>query len=55
MEPKLVIFENEDSILQMIIAGEDANLMEQPISSIGAGMVYLMAAYYVYKVEYPKP
>jgi len=39
----------------MIIAGEDDNLMELPGSTIEEGMCYLMAVYYVFNVEYPKP
>lgn len=37
----------------MFLAGEDDNLMELPVSTIGEGIVYLMAAYYVFSVEYP--
>ena len=55
MEPRLVIFEDEDSLLQMFVTGEDDNLMELPISSVGAGVAYLMAFYYVFNIEYPKP
>ena len=54
MEPRLVIFENEDSILQMFITGENDNLMELPTSSVGAGVAYLMAFYYIFNIEYPK-
>ena len=56
MEPHLLIFEDEDgdSIVQMFIVGEDDQLMELPASTIDGGMVYLMAAYYVFSVEYPK-
>ncbi len=39
----------------MFIAGEDDNLMELPTSTLDGGMVYLMAAYYVFNVEYPMP
>ena len=55
MEPRLIIFEEDDTIVQMFIAGEDDNLMELPVISIGEGIVYLMAAYYVFSVEYPNP
>ena len=55
MEPRVVIFEDEDSILQMFIMGEDDNLMELPISLVGAGVAYLMVFYYVFNIEYPKP
>ena len=53
MEPRPIIFEKDDTIVQMFIAGEDDNLMELPVISIGEGIVYLMAAYYVFSVEYP--
>ena len=36
----------------MFLAGEDDNLMELPISTIGEGITYLMAAYYVFGEEY---
>lgn len=55
MEPHLVIFEDENSLSQVFIAGEDDNLMELPATTIGGAIVYLMAAYYVFNVEYPKP
>ena len=55
MEPHLIIFEEDDTIVQLFIAGEDDNLMELPVISIGEGIVYLMAAYYVFSVEYPNP
>ena len=50
----MVIFEDE-SIVQVFIAGEDDDLMELPVTTIGGGIVYLMATYYVFNVEYPKP
>ena len=55
MEPHLIIFEEDDTIVQVFIAGEDDNLMELPVISIGEGIVYLMAVYYVFSVEYPNP
>ena len=39
----------------MFLDGEDDNLMELLVTTIGEGMVYLMAAYYVFSVEYPNP
>ena len=53
MEPRLVIFESDGLVVQMFLAGEDDNLMELPVSTIGEGITYLMAAYYVFGVEYP--
>ena len=55
MEPRLIIFEEDNSVVQMFIAGEDDNLMELPVTTISEGIVYLMAAYYVFSVEYPNP
>ena len=52
MEPRLIIFEEDNSIVQMLLAGED-DLMELPVTMIGEGIAYLlMAAYYVFSVEY---
>jgi hypothetical protein len=51
MEPRF----EDDTIMQMFIAGEDDNLMELPVTTFGEGIVYLMAAYYVFNVEYPNP
>lgn len=39
----------------MFIVGENDNLMELPTTTIGQGLVYLMASYYVFNVDYPKP
>ena len=50
MEPCLIIFEEDNSVVQMFIAGEDDNLMELPVTTIGEGIVYLMAAYHVFSV-----
>ena len=55
MEPRLVIFESDNSIVQMFIACEDDDLMELPATTIGEGITYLMATYYVFGVEYPNP
>ncbi len=41
--------------MQMFLAGENDDLMELLVNTIDGGMVYLMAAYYVFSVEYPKP
>ena len=38
----------------MFIAGEDDDLMEIPVTTIGEGLIHLMATYYVYNVDYPK-
>lgn len=37
----------------MFMVGEDNNLMEIPVNTIGEGIPYLMTAYYVFGVEYP--
>ena len=56
LEPRIIIFEDDESILQMFIVGENDSLIELPTTStIGQGLVYLMAAYYVFNVGYPKP
>ncbi len=54
VEPRLVIFESEDFILQTFISAENDCLVEVPATTIVEGLVYLMAAYYVFNVAYPK-
>ena len=53
---RVVIFEDDESILQVFVVGENDSLMELPATTtIGQGLVYLMATYYVFNVDYPKP
>ena len=53
MEPRLNIFDSENSVVQMFLDGEDDNLMEILVNIIGEGIPYLMAAYYAFGVDYP--
>ena len=55
MEPRLLTFEEDTTIVQMFIAAEDDNLMELPVTTISEGLTYLMVAYYVFGIEYPSP
>ena len=54
MEPRLVIFEGEDGFIQMFICAEEDGILELPSTNIAEGITHLMAAYYVYNVQYPK-
>ena len=46
-----LIFDEDNSVVQMFLAGENDNFMELPVTIIGEGIPYLMAAYYVFSVE----
>ena len=54
MEPHLIIFEDEDSISPMFIAGKDDSLLELPVHTIGEGIAYFMDMYYVFNVKYSR-
>ena len=54
MEPRLIIFESEESISQMFIAAENDSLMELAGNTIAEGITYLMSTYYVFHIQYPK-
>ncbi len=45
LEPRLVIFESEDFILQTFISAENDCLVEVPATTIVEGLVYLMAVF----------
>ena len=53
MEPRLIVFHDIEKIVQMFIAAENDSILEVPSSSFKDGLVQLMAAYYVYNVQYP--
>ena len=54
MEPRLVVFHDEDKIVQMFVCAENDSLVEIPGNSLADGFTYLMAAYYVFDVGYPR-
>ena len=53
MEARLVIF-TDNSVLQMILCGENEKIIEVPGETLVEGLLHLTAAYYVFGVEYPK-
>ena len=54
MEPRLLILEGCDGMLQMFVCAEDDGVLELPATTFGEWITYLMGAYYVYNVQYPK-
>ena len=54
MEPRLVVFHQEDEIIQMFLCAENDPLFEIPANTLSEGFTYLMAVYYVYDVNYPR-
>ena len=53
MEPRLVVFCDEEEIKQMFICAENEAIVEIPTLQLADGFTHLMAAYYVFNVEYP--
>ena len=52
MEPRLVVFHYESSeIQQVFLCAENRDILE--VSTLVEGLIQLMAAYYVYSVQYP--
>ena len=49
-----MVFHDNMEIVQMFISAESKAMMELPSTTIIEGVVYLMAAYYVLDVQYPK-
>ena len=54
MEPRLVVFHQEDEIIQMFLCAENDSLLEVPANTLTDGFTHLMAAYYVFDVGYPR-
>ena len=50
MEPRLIV---EESIKQMLVCAENEAIIEIPTMQLVDGLIHLMAAYYVYNVQYP--
>ena len=53
-EPRLVVFEESGDVVQMFLCAESKALMEIPSTFFIDGVSHLMAAYYVFDVQYPK-
>ena len=49
-----MIFHDDLEIVQMFISAESEAMMELPTAVLIEGIAYLMAAYYVLDVQYPK-
>ena len=45
--------EADHEVIQMFLCAENAALLELPSTDLVEGFVYLMAAYYVFNVQYP--
>lgn len=54
MEPRLLVFHDIDSIVQMFLCAENEAIMELPSSTLLNGVAYLMSSYYVLDVQYPR-
>ncbi len=52
MEPRLLIFHNEESIQQIFVCAENEMIIEVPTNKLIDGFIHLMATYYVFNVEY---
>ena len=54
VEPRLVVFTDNGKLSQMLICAEGEELFEAPGNTLIDGIVLLMAAYFVFKFDYPK-
>ena len=54
MEPRLVVFTDDGELSKMILCAGDQEMCEVPGETLVEGLLHLMAAYYVFGVEYPK-
>ena len=50
----LLVFTDDGALSQMIVCAENEELFEMPGETLLEGIMHLMAAYYVYNVEYPR-
>ena len=53
MEPRLVVFHDDEAIQQIFVCAENTVLLEVPTNGLIDGFIHLMAAYYVFNVQYP--
>ena len=54
MERRLLVFTDDGALSQMMVCAENEELFEVPGETLLEGIMHLMAAYYVYNVEYPR-
>lgn len=54
-EPRLVIFLSNDSTIDEIYLSVENEGLAVTSNTLSEGLACLMAAYYVYNVDYPKP
>ena len=54
MEPRLLVFTDNEQLSQMFICAENQELFEVPGERLVEGLLHLMASYYVFGVDYPK-
>ena len=50
MKPRLVVFHDDEAIQQIFVCAENTEL---PTNGLIDGFIHLMAAYYVFNVQYP--
>lgn len=53
MEPRLMVFHDDESIQQIFVCAENVVILEVPTTELVDGFIHLMAAYYVFNVQYP--
>ena len=53
MEPRLIVFHDDEKVLQLFISAENKCIMEIPSNELREGLVHLMATYYVFGIEGP--
>lgn len=53
MEPRLLVFHDDQEIVQMFVVAENEALLELSSVSLVEGFVYLIATYYIFNVSYP--
>ena len=53
MEPRLLVFHDDQEIMQMFVVAENEALLELNSVSLVEGFVYLIATYYTFNISYP--
>lgn len=48
-----MVFQDDETILQIFVCAENVVVLEVPTNSFIDGLIHLMAAYYVFNVQYP--
>ena len=52
LEPRLVVFHDDENIQQMFVCAEKTVVLEVPSRVFVDGLIHLMSAYYVFNVNY---